>query len=176
MPSDIIERLRQRIQRSIQRLEGLQFTQQQILRIVGTGPRNTAVVLEHFRTLSELQFTPAQIIQIATNQRNHPIYTPPAATVLNSNQEQLGSYPGRIPEEYLCQLSFEIMTDPVFDPRVPHIKFERGYIERVLAIKNENPFTRQPLTHEELIPDTELKDLIKTFVDENQISAKRASV
>ncbi len=181
MPNNI-----ERVERSIRRLEELQFTPQQILQIAGastgsrniaiirehyrtlseTGSRNIAIIREHYRTLSELEFTPAEIIQIVTNQGAHPIYAPPIATVLNSNQEQLENYPGIIPEEYLCQLSFEIMTDPVFDPRVPHIKFERGSIERALAIKNENPYTRQPLTHEELIPDTELKDQIKTFVDE----------
>ena len=56
------------------------------------------------------------------------------------------------------------MKKPVFDPKTPDIKFERKAIETALKIKDENPFTRQYLTPDMLVPDKILRKKIRLFL------------
>lgn len=56
------------------------------------------------------------------------------------------------------------MTDPVFDPEHPEIKFEKSWILPALELKKENPYTKTPLQPEQLKLDVELKQAIDTFV------------
>lgn len=71
-----------------------------------------------------------------------------------------------VPEAYCCQLSYSVMTIPVYDPALPAIKFEKAWILRALKEKAENPYTRTPLFAADLIEDSELKAKIDAFVEE----------
>ena len=56
------------------------------------------------------------------------------------------------------------MTYPVCDPNTPNTKFDRSQIEFYLAQKAENPFTRTPLTPEQLVADEALKNQIDDYI------------
>ena len=77
--------------------------------------------------------------------------------------EEIG-YHEEIPSNYVCPLSLDIMNDPVYAPGFSYA-FEKAWIEESLKIKQENPFTRAPLTVEELIPAPDLKGEIEAFVN-----------
>jgi hypothetical protein len=69
-------------------------------------------------------------------------------------------------DTYVCSIDLGIMTNPVHDPRTPQYQFEESNILHWLKIKQEHPYTRQPLTSDMLIPSINLKQEIEAFVDE----------
>lgn len=81
-----------------------------------------------------------------------------------ANRAQIKKITEDVPDEYLCKLTYAIMKKPVFDPNTPDIKFERKAIETALKIKDENPFTRQYLTPDMLVPDKILRKKIRLFL------------
>lgn len=80
----------------------------------------------------------------------------------------------KIPEKYLCAIGSSIMTDPVFDPKLPKIKFERAAIERHLDNSRTNPFNRQPLTKAELKADAKLQRAITLFIERKRCGYTQA--
>jgi hypothetical protein len=83
-----------------------------------------------------------------------------------SNAEKIGAFDSPdIPEEYLCQITQEIMTNPVYDINHVQYKFERSEILKALLIKKENPYTRTPLHETDLVEDSELKGKISFFIN-----------
>jgi hypothetical protein len=72
----------------------------------------------------------------------------------------------KIPEKYCCSLGFTIMTDPVYAQGLPQYQFEKAWILRWLETANTHPYTRQPLTQANLIPNEALKIEIEKFVDD----------
>jgi ubiquitin conjugation factor E4 B len=65
------------------------------------------------------------------------------------------------PDEFLDPITQDVMTDPV---RLPCGNImDRSAILRHLLNDPTNPFTRQPLTPEQLIPDNELRVQIEEF-------------
>ena len=78
------------------------------------------------------------------------------------DEETLDKY---IPEIFCCSIGFEIMSDPVQLPMENKlILVERANIEKSLARKKQNPYTRDELSVEELIPRTDIKNNIRRFV------------
>ncbi|CUV05128.1 unnamed protein product [Cryptosporidium hominis] len=69
-----------------------------------------------------------------------------------------------IPEEFLDPIMQDIMQDPVLLPTSSKI-MDRKVIERILISDGVDPFNRLPLTKDELIPQTCLKDRIKLFLE-----------
>jgi len=83
-----------------------------------------------------------------------------------SNADLIGSFDDpNIPEEYLCQITQEIMTNPVYDKNHTQYKFERSEILKALSIKEQNPYTRTALHETDLIDDLELKGKINLFIN-----------
>lgn len=84
----------------------------------------------------------------------------------NSNAYKLNeiNYTEEILEKFECAIMKEIMTNPVYDPKHPQYKFERLAILGALQNKKENPFTRTPLTKDDLVDDVDLKNEINEFV------------
>lgn len=92
------------------------------------------------------------------------------------NAEKLAFLPDlEIPEEFLCTISREIMTNPVYDPRCPQQKFDLLVIRRWLdnpptdpmtdeRLPSTHPVTRAPLTLDQLVYDEVLKEQIEEFV------------
>ncbi len=84
-------------------------------------------------------------------------------TAEKSNAEKINAYENlNIPEEYLCQIKQEIMTNPVYDKHHIQYKFERSNILK--ALSTQKPYTRTPLNETELIDDLELKNKISSFI------------
>jgi hypothetical protein len=74
-----------------------------------------------------------------------------------------------IPNEYLCPVSLEIMSDPVV--------CEDGHSydrESILKLKkSQSPITRQPIDLDKIIPNRKLKELIEEFASSNGIKLKK---
>ncbi len=70
-----------------------------------------------------------------------------------------------IPPEYCCSLSLAIMTEPVYVRGLEQYQFEKSWILRHLATSSTHPFTRQPLTQADLVPNDTLRAAITTFMD-----------
>ena len=66
------------------------------------------------------------------------------------------------PEEFLDPLVPILMEDPVILPTT-HINIDRKTIEDCLLRNPTDPFNRNPLTKEELIPNVELKKKIDEY-------------
>lgn len=80
--------------------------------------------------------------------------------------ENIG-FEGDIPDAFICPLSFNIMTHPVYDAGFPKgYRFEQSWIMEELTIRQKNPFTTTPLGLNGLVPDQKLKDEIDTFVQQ----------
>merc|ERR1712146_21046 len=71
------------------------------------------------------------------------------------------------PEKYLDPLLYTLMKDPVILPRSKTI-MDRTSITQHLLNDAHDPFTRDPLTVEELIPNLELKKEIDLWIVEQQ--------
>ncbi|XP_046854873.1 E3 ubiquitin-protein ligase CHIP-like [Xenia sp. Carnegie-2017] len=69
--------------------------------------------------------------------------------------------------DYICgKISFEIMKDPVITPS--GITYDRKDIEEHLQrVGHFDPVTRTELTQEQLIPNLAMKEVVDTFVSEN---------
>lgn len=72
------------------------------------------------------------------------------------------------PEEFIDQISAELMTDPVKLPTSGQI-LDRSTIEQHLLSDPKDPFNRKPLTKNDLIPDLELKQRIEDYKKSKEI-------
>jgi len=70
---------------------------------------------------------------------------------------------GEIPDEYLDPILQTLMTDPVKLP-TSNVVVDRATITRHLLSTNTDPFNREHLTFDMLIPDVELKEKIDKFL------------
>lgn len=67
-----------------------------------------------------------------------------------------------VPDEFLDPVLATLMEDPV---RLPSgVTMDRSVITRHLLNKQTDPFNRAPLTIQQLVPDTELKQRIQEFM------------
>jgi len=69
-----------------------------------------------------------------------------------------------IDDDFICRISLEIMTNPVYDPAFPQQKYDLLVIQHWLKGHHTNPITRTPLSPENLVRDDELKDRIDCFM------------
>ncbi len=67
----------------------------------------------------------------------------------------------RVPEEYICPITNEIMVDPVIDP--DGNSYEREAIMDWLRRQQTSPITRHLLLPTQLAPNRALKNIIETF-------------
>ncbi|KAH8583784.1 U-box domain-containing [Cryptosporidium sp. chipmunk genotype I] len=72
-----------------------------------------------------------------------------------------------IPEEFLDPIMQDIMQDPVLLPTSSKV-MDRKVIERILISDGVDPFNRLPLTKDELIPQTCLKNRIQLFLKKDE--------
>lgn len=70
--------------------------------------------------------------------------------------------------DYLCgKISFELMHDPVITPF--GITYDRNDIEQHLRrVGRFDPITRQELTIDQLIPNLAMKEVVETYIKENE--------
>ncbi|KAH3765468.1 Ubiquitin conjugation factor E4, core [Pelomyxa schiedti] len=72
---------------------------------------------------------------------------------------------GEIPDEFQDPLTFTLMWNPVILP-TSKTTVDRAVITRHLLSDSTDPFNREPLTIDQVIPNTELKKKIDAFVEE----------
>lgn len=93
-----------------------------------------------------------------------------AAQSVSSLEESLGE----IPEEFLDPLMFTLMKDPVTLPTSGY-SMDRSTITQHLLNDQSDPFTRAPLTLEQLKPNVELKAAIEQWIRSQQQQQKAAN-
>jgi len=74
---------------------------------------------------------------------------------------------GEIPDEYLDPLMYTVMRDPVILP-TSKTTIDRSTIKSHLLSDATDPFNRQPLKFEDVIPNLELKAKIDQFLSERR--------
>ena len=109
--------------------------------------------------------------RLAPTKRSLPLET--LEEVLAEEEERLKRlrpiYKGSdIPDEYLCPIMAEIMTDPVLLPHSKNI-CDRKSIVRIIMSDDHDPFTRDPLKIEDLVPQVDLKAEIEEFAKKHNI-------
>ena len=91
-----------------------------------------------------------------------------AQEAMVDEEEELGD----IPDEYLDELTAELMTDPV---RLPSGKVvDRATITRHLLSKETDPFSRQKLTIDQLVDAPDVLEQIRLFKEQKRKEAKAA--
>ncbi|KKY18884.1 putative ubiquitin fusion degradation protein [Phaeomoniella chlamydospora] len=78
---------------------------------------------------------------------------------------------GEIPDEFEDPLMFTLMEDPVILP-TSRVTMDRSTIRSHLLSDPNDPFNRQPLKIEDVIPNTELKARIESFIAERSGSKR----
>ncbi|XP_054744056.1 E3 ubiquitin-protein ligase CHIP isoform X2 [Anastrepha obliqua] len=87
---------------------------------------------------------------------------------LKEKQQEIEQQCKRDVPDYLCgKISFEILTDPVITPS--GITYERKDIEEHLQrVGHFDPVTRVKLTQDQLIPNFSMKEVVDSFIAENE--------
>jgi ubiquitin conjugation factor E4 B len=80
---------------------------------------------------------------------------------------------GEIPDEFLDPLMFSLMEDPVMLP-MSRQTVDRSTIRSHLLSDQTDPFNRQPMRIEDVIPNTELMEQIVAWKEERKAIAKQA--
>jgi len=84
---------------------------------------------------------------------------------------------GDAPDEFLDPVTFDLMTDPVLLPRQgggQQISMDRASITRHLLSNNTDPFSKQPLSADQLVPNTELKQRIEAWKQAQRAGSAQA--
>jgi ubiquitin conjugation factor E4 B len=95
-------------------------------------------------------------------------------------EEQAEEDLGEVPDEFLDPLMYTLMDDPVILPQ-SRVTLDRSTIRSHLLSDPNDPFNRQPLKIQDVIPDVELKQKIDAFKAEakqrrfNAIQASQAT-
>ncbi|ANB12739.1 ubiquitin-ubiquitin ligase UFD2 [Sugiyamaella lignohabitans] len=90
-----------------------------------------------------------------------------AAELVKQEDEQGELELGDIPDEFLDPLMYTLMEEPVILPS-SKVTIDLGTIKSHLLSDAKDPFNRAPLTIEQVIPNTELKEKIQAFKREQR--------
>lgn len=91
-----------------------------------------------------------------------------AKEIDNQAEEDLGE----IPDEFLDPLMYSLMEDPVILPMSKQT-IDRSTIRSHLLSDPTDPFNRQPMSIEDVIPNIDLKERIGLFKEERKAIAKK---
>jgi hypothetical protein len=86
----------------------------------------------------------------------------------HTSQQRAAFDSADIPEEFLCEMMADIMSDPVMFPQSKKI-VDRSTAERQIMSADKDPYANTPLKKEDLIPQKELKEQIHRFAKEKGI-------
>merc|ERR1712087_534416 len=73
-----------------------------------------------------------------------------------------------IPDNFLCEMMAEIMSDPVMFPQSKCV-LDRSTAERAILGQDKDPYSNTPVAVKDLIPMTELKEQIHRFAKDKGI-------
>lgn len=88
--------------------------------------------------------------------------------IIDQDEEDLGD----VPDEFLDPLMATLMNDPVILPMSKQI-VDRSTIRSHLLSDPTDPFNRQPMSIEDVVPDVALKEQIRLFKEERKAIAKK---
>ena len=71
-----------------------------------------------------------------------------------------------IPDECICAISGQVMTEAVHITRIPNAVFEKSQIEHWIQIKHTHPHDRSELKTEDLVVATDAQKAINDFINE----------
>merc|ERR1712032_256599 len=74
-----------------------------------------------------------------------------------------------IPDNFLCEMMAEIMSDPVMFPQSKCV-LDRSTAERAILGTDKDPYSNTPVAVKDLVPMTELKEQIHKFAKEKGIA------
>ena len=74
-----------------------------------------------------------------------------------------------VPDDYVCPITAEIMTDPV--STMDGFTYEREAITEWLRTKDTSPSTGATLETKTLIPNLSLRSMIRSFTEEFAVAA-----
>lgn len=131
-------------------------------RRLGRDELTAAFSLRHFELLNDVVWTMTSSEPTSTREPTADMRAIKGEHALKL--EEL-NYTGDIPEIYACNLTNEIMTNPMRDPNKPAYVFERGAILKALEMKAVNPFTQTDLNPADLVLDVKLKNNIEIFME-----------
>lgn len=80
---------------------------------------------------------------------------------------------GEIPDEFLDPLMYTLMEDPIILPMSKQT-MDRSTIRSHLLSDPTDPFNRQPMSIDEVVPDLEMRERIRVFKEERKAIAKKA--
>eukprot|EP01025_Chloroclados_australasicus_P016948 TRINITY_DN18645_c0_g3_i1.p1 TRINITY_DN18645_c0_g3~~TRINITY_DN18645_c0_g3_i1.p1 ORF type:complete len:991 (-),score=66.73 TRINITY_DN18645_c0_g3_i1:343-3291(-) len=101
-------------------------------------------------TIDQLLAMAAKVVQVAARQREED------ELLMDS-----------VPDEWLDPISYTLMRDPVIMP-TSNTTIDRSTIVRHLLSDERDPLNRAPLKMEDLIPNTELKEKIDSWITEQK--------
>ena len=78
-----------------------------------------------------------------------------------------------IPDEFLDPIMAELMVDPVLLPTSNNI-MDKRHIMRIILSDDHDPFNRQPLKPQDLVPQEDLKRRIHLFCATHKIPLDEA--
>ena len=76
------------------------------------------------------------------------------------------SVAGEVPDDYVCPITAEIMTDPV--STADGFTYERTAILEWLQTKDTSPSTGAKLEHKTVTPNLSLRSMIRSFVERSR--------
>ena len=79
-----------------------------------------------------------------------------------------------VPDDYMCPITAEIMTDPVSTS--DGFTYERAAISEWLHTKDTSPSTGAKLENKTVIPNVSLRSIIRSFVEDQAEAALRAAI
>jgi hypothetical protein len=90
----------------------------------------------------------------------------PASSTIGVNAQRLKemNQDNDIPEKFLCEITQEIMSNPVRDKNHPQYVFEEASILKAMRGRAVNPYTNTPLVAEDLVPDKALQREINYYM------------
>jgi len=90
--------------------------------------------------------------------------------VKKANEEE--DFDEEMPDEFKDQMMYSLMKDPV---RLPSgIVMDRTNILRHLLSTRNDPFTNLPMSEADLVPDVELKNRIKEWLDKKRADRQQS--
>jgi len=98
------------------------------------------------------------------------VHPPAIDLALNDREEK--RLRENVPREFLCPISYEIMTQPVVSPS--GITYDRKSIADWLDVHSSDPATNAPLKMDYLYPNLVMRDMIQEWlVDHNFIGTDK---
>jgi ubiquitin conjugation factor E4 B len=76
---------------------------------------------------------------------------------MQNTKEEMNKLMEDLPDEFVCQLTYEMMKDPVMLPNSRSIVDRKSIKQHIMLNGNTDPFSRQPLKLEEVIELPDLK-------------------